>query len=184
MKLLALTCPQCGQPLAANNDDIVLLCANCHTAVRLDDTGVSRAKLYFAAGRDDEHTWLPFWVFSGSVRLVERKTQGGGKSGQEEAEALWGAPRRLYVPAWELTLQTAQNLGANLIQQQPNFSFVAPPAEVTLTSATVAPADAKKLLEFIVLAIEARRKDWLKELNFHLEVNEPELWALPQSVVR
>jgi hypothetical protein len=61
---------------------------------------------------------------------------------------------------------------------------VAPPAEVTLASATVAPADAQKLLEFIILAIEARRQDWLKELNFHLDVNEPELWALPQSMVK
>ena len=50
-------------------------------------------------------------------------------------------------------------------------------------NAEMAPADAKKMLEFIVLAIEARRQDWLRELTFHLEVGQPDLWALPQSVV-
>jgi hypothetical protein len=183
MKLVALYCPQCAQPLTVNNDDVLLTCGNCRTAVYLDDNGVRPAKVYFAAGREQERSWLPFWVFSGSVKMTQRVSQGGGRSANEQAEALWSAPRRLYVPAWELDLKAAQEIGARLIQQQPSFDFITPPAEATLTPATVAPADAKKMLEFIILAIEARRQDWLRELTFHLEVGEPDLWALPQSVV-
>jgi hypothetical protein len=183
MKLIALYCPQCAQPLAVNNDDVLLRCAQCQAAVYIDDNGARPAKVYFVSGRADERHWLPFWVFSGAVKMTQRVSQGGGGSANKEAEQLWGAPRRLYVPAWELGMQAAQEIGARLIQQQPAFEFTTPAAETTLTPATVAPADAKKMLEFIVLAIEARRKDWLRELTFHLEVGEPDLWALPQSVV-
>jgi hypothetical protein len=38
-----------------------------------------------------------------------------------------------------------------------------------------------RLLEFVVLAIEARRDDWLKALDFRIEAGEPQLWALPQQ---
>jgi hypothetical protein len=183
MKLVALYCPQCAQPLAVNHDDVLLTCGNCRAAVYIDDNGPRPAKVYFAAGRVQESNWRPFWVFSGWVKMTQRVSQGGGRSGNEEAEEMWGTPRRLYVPAWELNLQAAQEIGARLIQKQPEFEFITPPAEATLTAATVGPADAKKMLEFIVLAIEARRKDWLRELTFHLEVGEPDLWALPQSAV-
>ena len=30
------------------------------------------------------------------------------------------------------------------------------------------------------LAIEARRRDWLRNLDFELRLGEPELWALPE----
>ena len=59
--------------------------------------------------------------------------------------------------------------------------FIERPAEAQLTPAAVSSEDALKLLEFIILAIEARRKDWLKELVFDLDIGEPELLALPRS---
>ena len=90
-------------------------------------------------------------------------------------------PRHLYVPAWELSLHTAQDIGSRLAQQQPEFRRIDRPAEAQLMSATVTPADALKLLEFVILAIEARRKDWLKDLAFDLDVGEPAMWALPQK---
>jgi hypothetical protein len=92
---------------------------------------------------------------------------------------LWGEPRDLYVPAWELSLRPAQDLGSKMIQEQPVYQALSSPTEVDLAPVTLTPDDARKMLEFIVLAIEARRPDWLKSLDFHLEVGEPALWALP-----
>ena len=37
-------------------------------------------------------------------------------------------------------------------------------------------------MEFIVLSIEAQRKDWLKNLTFHISADAPELWALPAQL--
>jgi hypothetical protein len=79
-------------------------------------------------------------------------------------------------------MHTAQKVGSYLIQQQPELQEVERPSEVQFTSATVTPGDARKLLEFIVLAIEARRKDMLKNLVFDLEIGEPQMMALPQRM--
>jgi hypothetical protein len=126
-----------------------------------------------------EKEWVPFWVFNGRVLIKERVLQGG-RSDEKESERLWGAPRALYVPAWELSMAIAQNVGSQMIQQQPELQRVERPEESQFISATVTPDDARKLLEFIVLAIEARRKDMLKRLEFDLEVGEPQLMALPK----
>jgi hypothetical protein len=85
------------------------------------------------------------------------------------------------VPAWDLNVHTAQEVGSRLVVSQPEFTTVNQPKQLNLVPAIVKPADARKLLEFIILAIEARRKDWLKEFAFNLEVGKPQLWALPRS---
>jgi hypothetical protein len=87
-----------------------------------------------------------------------------------------------YAPAWGATLAQAQSIGSQMTERQPELQFVDQPAAFQLVPAVVTPGDSRKLLEFVVLAIEARRKDWLKSLAFDLELNEPELWAIPQGV--
>jgi hypothetical protein len=184
MKLVALYCPDCREPLAAENDHVLTSCGGCSQALYLDDEGVRRQKVFYVApAGDQDRRYLPFWVYAGRVLVDRRETQGGGSGGQKESEAMWAEPRRLYVPAWELSMQTAQQVGSFLIARQPEFDFVTRPEGATLLPAVVTPADALKLLEFIVLAIEARRKDWLKSIAFRLEVGEPELWALPEGVL-
>jgi hypothetical protein len=85
------------------------------------------------------------------------------------------------VPAWELSLNQAQSIGSDMIQRQPALQPAPPPTEARLTPVTLPPQDALNILEFIVLAIEARRPDWLKRLDFDLKVGEPALWALPAA---
>jgi hypothetical protein len=34
------------------------------------------------------------------------------------------------------------------------------------------------MLEFLVLSLEAGRDDWLKTLDFQIDVGAPELWAI------
>lgn len=180
MKLLALRCPNCNHSLAPENEHIVVACERCYAAVHLGDEGLTQVPVRYAAPRSEAQVtgWLPFWVFQGRVQIKRRTTQGGG-SGQAEATRLWGQPRDLYVPAWELSLSEAQGIGSNMIQRQPAFRPLAQPAEAHFTPVTLTTGDALNMLEFIVLAIEARRPDWLKSLDFELEVGEPALWALP-----
>jgi len=179
MKLLALRCPVCSQPLAPENDHIVVACEGCHAAVHIGDEGLSEMPVHYAApkGTVQVKRWLPFWVFHGRVHIDRRETQQRGAS-NEEAERLWGQPRDLYVPAWKLSLTSVQDLGSRMTQAQPAYQALSPPSELRLAAVTLTPEDARKMLEFIVLAIEARRPDWLKSLDFHLEVGEPALWAL------
>ncbi|MFZ0545091.1 MAG: hypothetical protein WAM60_06620 [Candidatus Promineifilaceae bacterium] len=185
MKLIALRCPTCSEPLAVENDDVVVACGHCQEMVAIAQNGPVKMAVRFAVadGRQPPgNQWVPFWVFNGRAVIVRRETQGGGGSAEKESRRLWESPRALYVPAWEIAMNTAQSIGSRLIEQQPNFQPIERPEGVQLVSATVTPGDARKLLEFIVLAIEARRKDWLKNLVFNLEVGEPQMMALPQKM--
>ena len=186
MKLILLRCPVCSVPLTPENDDVVVACTNCHNPIAIAVDGPVKMNVRFAlpAGfREDVDRWVPFWVYEGLVKIQKRDTQGGSRSAKKDAEALWGGPRRLYVPAWDLSIETAQRVGSRLIQQQPQYQIITKPEEVQLVPAVVTPSDARKVLDFIIVAIEARRKDWLKDLAFELDVGQPEMWALPQAIL-
>lgn len=181
MKLLALRCPTCAQSLKPQNPEVVVLrCGGCGTAVSLSESGLDTISVQFAAAAVEEFdAWAPLWVFNGRVHIHSRQTQGRDRQAQQDAEQLWGYPRRLYVPAWDLPTEAACQLGGNLVQHQPTFQPADPPKRVTLIEAVITPEDALKLLEFVVLNVEAARKDWLKDLQFTIEVTTPQLWAIP-----
>lgn len=186
MKLILLRCPNCGEPLNPANDDVVLACSNCHSPVAITVNGPQEMTVRYAVPGNRAASgkrWFPFWIFEGRVHILRRETQGGSRSGRKESEKLWGDSRRLYVPAWDLDLHNAQEIGSQLIQEQPQIQFVNNPEEAQLVTATVTPKDARKLLEFVILAIEARRRDWLMDLEFDLEVNDPELWGMPEGTI-
>ncbi len=186
MKLLAARCPECSHPLAPENDHVVIACDQCFTTVHIGDEGISRMPVRYAAPEAGASAgdWLPFWVFNGRVHMIKRDTQGGDRASGQEAMRLWGQPRNLYVPAWELPLDLAQTVGSAMTQRQPVYQPIPRPAQVRLRPASVTADDALKILEFVVLAIEARRRDWLKSLEFRLDVGQPEMWALPADESR
>lgn len=181
MKLLALRCPECEQPLTPENEHVVTLCPHCDLAVRLADEGLARLDLHFARPEGDAPVavWQPFWVFDGQVHITQRETQGGSRSAEQESAHLWSQPRRFYVPAWDLPLKEAQEIGSRLLYDPPSAHAGPAPRHPSLLPITVTAEDAAKLLDFIILAIEARRADWLKNLRFRLEIGPGELWAWP-----
>lgn len=180
MKLLALRCPQCDTWLQPQQLDMVLPCPTCRTAVFLQETGLTALPTTYAAPLDGSATtWLPFWRFLGRVHIERREIQGGGGGSQREAADLWATPRHFFVPAWELPAHRAREMGSRLVNRQPTFQTIDQPEPPLFQPATLAPADAQKLLELIILTIEANRSDWLRNLQFRLELNSPDLWLLP-----
>lgn len=181
MKLVALRCPVCAQPLLPDEDDtIVMSCGNCFTAVSINEHGINPTTIQFAAPASNEvNEWLPFWIFNARVNLSERKTQGGKKKIREAVAHFWATSRRLYVPAWELPLKQAQAIGGNLVKKQPKFQPIDPPQATVIKAATVTSDDALKLLEFVVLSLEAERPDWLKSIQFTIAASKSTLWAIP-----
>ena len=185
MKLLALRCPTCAQPLKPQTLEVVVLrCAGCGTAVSLSDHGLTLTTIEFAAPAVEKFdAWAPLWLFNGRVTITSRQTQGRNKQAEQDAQQLWGYPRRLYVPAWDLPTEAICQLGGDLVQRQPEFQPTPPPSSATLIEAVLTPEDALKLLEFVVFNVEAGRKDWLKELHFTIEAGPPQLWAIPAQRV-
>lgn len=182
MKLLLLRCPNCARPLAPDNDDIVYMCTNCYTPVSLTEGSLNVAQVRFALPAEGDiraQQWLPFWVFEGQVHILNRETQG--RSEDKASVVQWAKPLRMFVPAWEISMQVAQDVGTRLIQRQPAIRFIERPEAGYMIAAVVSPDDALSLLEFVILAIEARRRDWLKALDFRIDAGEPDLWAMPRG---
>jgi hypothetical protein len=133
--------------------------------------------------QEDIEVWVPFWVFEGQVKIKKRVTQSSRRLSTKDSLTMWQELQRFYVPAWDLTVHKAQDIGSKLVHRQPEMRYIEQPAGLKLTPAIISPADALRLLEFIVLAIEARRNDWLKEIEFEVEVGDPELYALPEAAI-
>lgn len=178
MKLLLLRCPQCGQSLAPEQQAVVVMgCPNCGAAVAIDEQGLSLVEVRYAVSEATDR-W-PFWLFSGQVLLDSRETQGGKRSATKEAQQFWGVPRRFYLPAWELDWQEAKKWGIDLLKEQPVFQAMSRPIDGRFRAATVPAADADKLIRLLVLTMEAARGDWLEHISFRLQLEPPELWAIP-----
>ena len=180
MKLLLLRCPRCNHALSPDQDDQVVQCPNCRAAVAINEAGVELVNAHYAAPSGNPSHWLPFWVYLGQVTIRERKTQGG-RSAEQEAQAFWVRPRRLYIPAWGIDLRQARDMISLLIQKQPSLEAIDPPAGTSFEPAVVTPADGRKLLELVIVSIEAARKDWMESLDYDLRLDSEALWLFPAT---
>ena len=174
MKLIALRCPTCGSALALNDDDLLIACAQCGAAIALTDEGLQPIEVRYTAGGTDQRR--PWWVFEGRVQLMRRETQSGNR--REEAQQFWSQPRSFYVPAWELSLQSLKSNGLEMLKKQPQLQAGQRPAQVKLSPVVISAEDARRMLEFLVLSLEAGRSDELKSIDFKIEVSDPVLWGL------
>lgn len=186
MKLLLLRCPTCQAPLRPENDDVIVSCETCLATVSIGEDGVNVVEdVQYAqpGGRGTPQVWLPMWVYYGRVNITSRKTQGSNKRALKESQAFWGEPRTLYVPAWDMSIPEARELGSELVVNQMPLRALAERPQAPLVAANISFEDARKLLEFVVLTIEAKRKDWMRSLEFSIETPPPTLWGVPASQV-
>ncbi len=177
MTLVVVRCPSCGNPLAPGDDDLVIACAQCGAGLQLADEGLQPIEIRYAqTSLAQPTTWRPWWIFRGSVNLIRRETQGGNRS--DEAHRFWAQPHVMSVPAWELSIAAVKQAGIQLLKQPPVLKAIPHPGGAKLTPAVVSAEDARKMLEFLILTLEASRDDWLKTLDFQIEAGPPELWAI------
>ena len=174
MKLIALRCPMCNTALTPGDDDLVIACQQCGAAIAITDEGLLPIEIRFSAGNAGQYQ--PWWVFEGRVQINRRETQSGNR--REDALKFWSQPRLFFVPAWELSLQALKSNGLEMLKKQPQLQAGPRPAQVKLSPVVVAAEDARRMLEFLVLSLETGRADWLKSIDFKIEVGEPVLWAL------
>jgi hypothetical protein len=178
VELIPLVCLKCDTPLPAQPDEVAWVCARCGQGLLLNETdarGLSPLAVQYAAGLDPNRKGKPFWVADGSVQL-QRTIYAALSDKTGEARQLWSQPRRFFIPASEVPLQTLADLGPRLVLNPPALQ---PGPAGSFEPVTVAPADLPALAEFIVLAIEAGRSDMLKQVQIKVSLSEPVLWVLP-----
>jgi len=181
MKLLLLRCPTCNYALEPGQEDRVVQCPNCRAAVGINEAGLEiQATHFMRSSVAHPLHWLPFWVYNGRVTIMERKTQGG-KSAEQEAQAFWGQPRQVYIPAWQISLPAARDMVSRLLQEQPPQEAIDPPEGTTFEPVVMTREDGRKLLELVIVSIEAERKDWMESLAYDLKLDGESLWLLPAA---
>lgn len=171
--LLPLICPECRTPLPAEPDETAGRCEQCGEGWRIKDDSLLPLPFNFAAGIAPGARGRPFWVAEGTV-TVQRETYSGNQSSQ--ARDFWSQPRRFFVPAFACPLDTLVSLGAQMLRQPPQLRTGEPAPFLPIT---VSPADVQSLAEFVVVGLEADRKDQLKQVQAHVQLGMLELWVLP-----
>jgi hypothetical protein len=173
--LIPLLCPKCRGAVPAQPGEVAWVCDACGQAMLIDDTNGSRSiDAFFSAQIGQNALARPFWVARGSVRFTTRQTYRGDES--RAMNEFWSVPRLFYVPAYDLPVNQVVQEGIRLMSN-PVAMQSGPRARYQ--PVVVSPRDVKPLAEFLVMSIEAARKDALKLLDFTVQLEEAQLWFLP-----
>jgi hypothetical protein len=169
-------CYQCQTAIPAGTDEVAWVCPQCGSGLLLsEEKGTSSLQVHFSSSIPAGATGWPFWVTRGTVTLRQRLIFGGGDQGGQARE-LWQVPRQFCIPAFTCTLDQMVEQGTRMLLQPPALQSGSPAA---FQSVVTHPEDVQVYAEFIVLGIEASRKDKLKNVDFSLSLEPPELWVLP-----
>jgi hypothetical protein len=175
VQLVALRCVRCDTPVPAEPDEVAWTCTQCGQGLLLfKEQELVPIHVYYSTAIPANGNGRPFWVAAGKVQLA-RQVYGGGAGRQKEAEQFWGAGRRFFIPAFANPLENLLSLAMQYLQQPPALQEG---PIVPYEAVTVDPSDAQALAEYIVLVVEAGRKDNLKAVDVRVELEPPDLWIL------
>lgn len=175
VSLLPLKCLRCEAPVPAAPQERAWICQQCAQGLLLDpDQGLLPLEVHYAAGIPENAPGRPFWIAQGSVSL-DRKAYGFGSQDRASQE-FWNTPRQFVIPAFDCQLVNLLELGVTLLEAPPALT---PGKAVPFAPVVRLPADLHALAEFIVVAVEAERKDQVRQILFNLQLSEPQLWVLP-----
>lgn len=173
IELVPLLCVKCETPVPAEIAQVAWVCQRCGQGLLLDEAvGLVELKVNYSAGIPQGSTGKPYWVVEGQARLQREQFSGNQNA---EAQLMWAQPRQFIIPAYTCSLELLLQQGPDFLQKPP---FLQPGSAVPFLPVTLPPADIRPLAEFIVVAIEAERRDMLKKVEVSVQLSEPELWIL------
>jgi hypothetical protein len=175
VQLIPMLCPKCQNAIPADPNETAWVCGQCGQGLLLsDEKALVAFPIHFSANLPSGKNGRPYWIAKGKAAL-QRSTFNGDQSG--EMRSFWGAEHQFFVPAYELPLEQMIETGAALLQANPPLPAEGKPAP--FLPVVITREDIPALAEFIVMGIEAARRDKLRELKIDLELKEPQLWILP-----
>jgi hypothetical protein len=174
VELVPLECLRCRSRLPAEEGQVAWLCPACGQGQRLDEAAeLQPVEIRFArSAGTGEARWLPFWVLPVRVRVLERVSYGR----EQPPDPRWEQPQPFVLPAFDTRPEDAGQWGARFLKEP--VTLVDGPVG-SLPSVSVTPEEAQALAEFVVLTLEAERRDKIKSLNAVLDFGEAKLWCLP-----
>jgi hypothetical protein len=176
IELVPLVCVKCNMPIPAGVEEVAWVCAQCGQGQLLDEEkGLASLQVHYAASIPSNTTGKPYWVTDGQATL-QRQTYSGNQN--KDAQQFWSQPRRFFVPAYACSLESLLQQAVSLILQPPALQEGSP---AHFEPVTLHLEDVTSAADFIVVAVEAGRKDKLKQVDFTLKLSSPELWILPSA---
>jgi hypothetical protein len=176
VELVPLLCVKCSTPVPAEPDEVAWVCAQCGQGLLLDeDKGLVPLEVHYSAGIAPNALGKPFWVAEGRVNLY-RKAYDSSDKEAEQSSRFWSQPRQFFVPAFSSPLGSLLVVAVDYLIQPPDLK----PGDVArFEPVTLHQEDVRSAAEFIVVAVEAQRKDKVKQVDFNLQLSLPVLWVLP-----
>lgn len=174
--LIPLICPNCSTPIPAEPHEAAWACGQCGQGLALhSDKGLQTVAIQYQKEIPPGRRGRPYWMTVGKVQL-EREAYRSKSGAREEAQAFWSAPRRFFIPAFPMGTETLLQTGVSLLVNPPTLI---PGAPVPFEPVTLGIEDIQPVAEFIIMAIEAGRKDSLKRAEIQLDLSAPTMWILP-----
>lgn len=178
VELVPLLCVRCSTPVDAQVGEVAWVCANCGQGLVLDEEkGLASVEVKYVAGIPQNSRGKPFWVAEGQVSM-QREAYGTLWKKTGESARFWSQLRRFFVPAFTCPLETLLKIGTRMALNPPDLR---PGSAARFEPVTLFLEDVQATVEFIIMAIEAERKDKVKEIKFSLALSDPELWILPDA---
>ncbi len=182
IRLIPLVCIKCQAPIPAAPAEVAWVCEQCGQGLQINliagsgdnETAASALDVFFSKDIQLGSRGRPYWVTRARVTITERTTYKGDEG--RAAQEYWSVPRLFYIPAWETTLDEIIAVGGMLLKQSP---AMVSGARMPFLPVVTPPGDIRALAEFIIVSVEAERRDYLKTIRFNLEFETPQLWVLP-----
>lgn len=182
VSLIPLVCAKCRAPVPARPDEVAWVCEQCGQGLLLDETpepgpgacATIPIDVYFSNEIKQGAQGRPFWVSRGTVTLTRRETYKGDEG--KAARAYWSQPRLFYIPAWGENLETLVKIGLGRLD---NPVPMTPGSRAPFTPVLTLPGDIRALAEFMIVSLEASRRDAMRQIAFDLQLEPAQLWVLP-----
>jgi hypothetical protein len=184
--LVALDCPSCGAPIAAEGEDVVYYCTACRNGYRFDPEErrlVAVEVAFVSLPHTSVDLYKPFWLVSARVSIEERLAAGGAFSGlmsfflgdRSDSRAPAGEGT-FAIPAFPAPLAAVTELTRRYTEALPELGER---LGERLLGGCYEEADAHKLAHFVLIATEVDRPDTLQDLRYDIEFGEMRLLGVP-----
>lgn len=174
VRLIPLSCIRCQGPIQAQPDEVAWVCEQCGQGLLLsDEKGLVSLDVFFSKEIQPGSIGKPLWVVRGTTQIKRRETYKGDE--MRAAQDFWSSPKLFYIPAWETSLDEVVSRGVALLLN-PIRMETGPAAR--FLPVTTPREDLSALAEFMVVSIEADRKDAMKSIDFALSLEPAQLWIM------
>ena len=178
IELVPLNCTRCATPLAAEANEFVWACKQCGQGLALDDQkGLEPLQINYHADLHPEQRGWPFWV--GLAQVSVRRDSTGFRRSHDEAREFWAQPRQFFIPAYESDIDALIQVAGHMLRRP--VALKPAPADHThpFTPVTLPHADVRSFAEYLIVAIEAERKDKIESVQYNLDMEHVDFWILP-----